>query len=54
MTAKRPPIQLELDLPMPGRGEAPRLDATEVEVVTAMGGDESPARADRLMEVICD
>jgi hypothetical protein len=31
MTATRPPYQLELDLPMPGRGEAPRLDRQEVE-----------------------
>jgi len=51
--AKRPPIQLELDLPLPGRGEAPRSDTTEVEAVTVTRTDESPARADRLMEAIC-
>jgi hypothetical protein len=36
MMATRPPYQLELALPMPGRGEAPRLDLQEVEAVTAM------------------
>jgi len=35
MTATRPPYQLELALPMPGRGEAPRRDVQEVEAVTA-------------------
>jgi RNA-directed DNA polymerase len=54
MTTPRPPIQLLLDLPMPGRGEAPRPDAREVEVVTATTGPESPARDEDLMEAICD
>jgi hypothetical protein len=35
MTTKRPPSQLTLDLPMPGRGEASRRLVREVEVVTA-------------------
>ena len=43
MTATRPPHQLELDLPMPGRGEAARLDWQEVEAVTAMAELENPA-----------
>jgi RNA-directed DNA polymerase len=54
MTALRPPIQLLLDLPIPGRGEAPRPDAREVEAVTATTGAESPARDEHLMEAICD
>jgi RNA-directed DNA polymerase len=54
MNAPRPPIQLELDLPMPGGGEAPRRDLQEVEAMMAMDGPESPAFASRLMEAICD
>jgi RNA-directed DNA polymerase len=54
MTTSRPPIQLLLDLPMPGRGEAPRPDAREVEVATAMTEPERPARDEHLMEAICD
>jgi RNA-directed DNA polymerase len=54
MSAKRPPIQLELDLPMPGGGEAPRRDAREVEAMMATGGPESPAFTERFMEAICD
>jgi RNA-directed DNA polymerase len=54
MTTPRPPIQLLLDLPTPGRGEAPRPDAREVEVVTAITGPESLARGEHLMEAICD
>jgi RNA-directed DNA polymerase len=54
MTATRPPYQLELDLPMPGRGEAPRLDWQEVEAVTATAERESPAPTEHLMEAICD
>ena len=54
MTATRPPYQLELDLPMPGRGEAPRLDWQEVEAVTATAEPESPASTAHLMEAICD
>ena len=54
MTTPRPPIQLMLDLPMPGRGEASRPDAREVEVVTARSEPESPARTIDLMEAICD
>src|ERR1700682_5672053 len=54
MTATRPPQQLELDLPMPGRGEAPRPDRQEVEAVTATAEPESPASTEHLMEAICD
>ena len=54
MTATRPPYQLELDLPMPGRGEAARLDWQEVEAVTAMAELENPAPTEHLMEAICD
>ena len=54
MTATRPPYQLELDLPMPGRGEAPCLDWREVEAVTATAERESPAPTEHLMEAICD
>src|SRR5689334_3837683 len=54
MITPRPPIQLMLDLPMPGRGEASRPDAREVEVVTARSEPESPARTTELMEAICD
>ena len=53
MTAVRPPHQLELALPMPGRGEAPRRDGREVETITAMAEPESPASTARLMEAIC-
>jgi RNA-directed DNA polymerase len=54
MTAMRPPYQLELALPMPGRGEAPPRDGQEVETTTAMAEPESPASAAHLMEAICD
>ena len=54
MTTPRPPIQLMLDLPIPGRGEAPRPLAQEVEVVTAMAEPERPAQTADLMEAICD
>ena len=54
MTTKRPPSQLTLDLPMPGRGEASRQLAREVEVVTATTEPESPASTKHLMEAICD
>ena len=54
MTTTRPPYQLELDLPMPGRGEAARLDWQEVEAVTAMAELENPAPTEHLMEAICD
>src|SRR6266496_1326154 len=54
MTASRPPYQLELDLPMPGRGEAPRRETQEVEAVTASAERESPASTEHLMEAICD
>src|SRR5499427_4013200 len=53
MTTPRPPIQLSLDLPMPGRGEAPRSDTREVEVIMATTGPESPACGEHLMEAIC-
>jgi RNA-directed DNA polymerase len=54
MTAKRLPFQLELDLPEPGWGEAPRKGPAEAETAVAMRASESPAGADRLMEAICD
>ena len=54
MTASRPPYQLELDLPMPARGEAPRRDAQEVEAIVVMAEPESPASTEHLMEAICD
>ncbi len=53
MTATRPPYQLELALPMPGRGEAPRRDVQEVEAVTATAERESLASTAHLMEAIC-
>ena len=53
MTATRPPYQLELALPMPGRGEAPRPDGQEVEAVTATAEPENPASTAHLMEAIC-
>jgi len=54
MTTTRPPYQLELALPMPGRGEAPDRDSQEVEVVMATTEPESPASTEHLMEAICD
>jgi hypothetical protein len=54
MTTTRPPYQLGLALPTPGRGEAPRLDLQEVEAVTATAEAESPASTQHLKEVICD
>jgi RNA-directed DNA polymerase len=54
MTATRPPYQLELALPMPGRGEAPRLERQEVEAVLATAEPESQALTEHLMEAICD
>src|SRR5467141_1670614 len=53
MTKSRSPYQLELALPIPGRGEAPRLDRQEVEAVTATAEPESPASTEHLMEAIC-
>src|SRR5260370_15035333 len=53
MTTMRPPYQLELALPMPGRGETPRRDVQEVEAVTATTEPESPASTEHLMEAIC-
>src|SRR3954466_4980363 len=53
MTASRSPFQLELDLPLPGRGEAPRSGGQEVEAVTATPEPESPASTNHLMEAIC-
>ena len=52
MATLRPPHQLELDLPIPGRGEAPRRER-EVEVVKATAKPESPASTQHLMEAIC-
>src|SRR5260221_1951371 len=52
MTTTRSPSQLELALPMPGRGEAPRRDVQEVEVVTATAERESQASTAHLMEAI--
>ena len=54
MTTPRPPFQFTLDSPMPGRGEAPRPLAREVEVATATSEPESPAPTANLMEAICD
>src|SRR4051812_46639233 len=53
MTASRSPSQLELDLPLPGRGDAPRSGGQEVEAVTATPEPESPASTNHLMEAIC-
>ena len=53
MTAMRPPSQLELALTIPGRGEAARRDAQEVETITATAEPESSALAEHLMEAIC-
>ena len=39
---------------MPGRGEAPRPVAREVEVAMATPEPESPAQTADLLEVICD
>src|SRR4051794_30607249 len=54
MTTPRPPFQFTLDLPIPGRGEAPRPAVREVEVVTAVFEPESPAPTANLMKAICD
>ena len=54
MAAKRPPLQEQLDLFDPGRGEAPRPDGQKVETAMARMESESPAWADRLMEAICE
>jgi RNA-directed DNA polymerase len=53
MTKTRSPYQLELALPMPGRGETPRQDVQEVEAVTATVEPQSPTSAAHLMEAIC-
>src|SRR3954465_5290858 len=53
MATSRSPSQLELDLPLPGRGEAPRSGAQEVEAVMARAEPESPASTNHLMEAIC-
>src|ERR1700676_4107433 len=54
MTTPRPPFQFTLDLPIPGRGEAPRPAVREVEVIAATSEPESPASTAYLMEAICD
>src|SRR5215470_4513687 len=54
MIARRPPYQLELALPIPGRGEALRRDAREVETILATAEPKSPASTAHLMEAICD
>jgi RNA-directed DNA polymerase len=54
MITSRSPYQLELDLRLPDRGEAPCRDAQEVEVVMAPAEPESPASTEHLMEAICD
>jgi RNA-directed DNA polymerase len=46
-------IQLELALPMAGRGEAPRVNEQGTEPDTAEYETESPASGEGLMEVIC-
>src|SRR5437764_3893610 len=53
MTKTRSPYQLELALPMPSRGEAPRQGVQEVEAVTATAEPESSASTAHLMEAIC-
>jgi len=54
MITSRPPYQPELDLPMPGRGEAPCRDGREVEAFMARADPESLASTEHLMEAICD
>src|ERR1700746_809642 len=54
MTKTRSPYQLELALPMPGRGEALRWDVQEIEAITATAEPESLASTEHLMEAICD
>src|SRR6202030_626862 len=54
MPPPRPPFQFTLDLPIPGRGEAPRPVVREVEVIAATSGPESPAFTAYLMEAICE
>jgi RNA-directed DNA polymerase len=54
MTISRPPYQLELDLPMPVRGEALPQVRREVETVRAAAEPERPASTEHLMEAICD
>src|SRR3981081_1267804 len=54
MTTTRSPYQLELALPMPGRGEAPRRDPRAAGAVTATAEPENPACTAHLMEAICD
>src|ERR1700732_3556924 len=54
MTTTRPPFQFTLDLPIPGRGEAPRPAVREVEVIAATSEPESPAFTAYLMEAICE
>src|ERR1700732_2428309 len=54
MTTTRSPCQLELALPMPGRGEALHRDVQEIEAVTAIAERESLASTAHLMEAICD
>ena len=53
MSTAQPPYQLELALPVPEWGEAPRRSAREAEVIMASPGPESPAVIERLMEEIC-
>src|SRR5258708_1405004 len=52
MTTTRSPCQLELALPMPGRGEALHRDVQEIEAVTAIAERESLASTAHLMEAI--
>src|ERR1700732_5231182 len=53
MTTTRSPCQLELALPMPGRGEALHRDVQEIVAVTAIAARESLASIAHLMEAIC-
>ena len=46
-------IQLELALPLAGRGEAPKVNGKGTEPVTAERVTESPANSEQLMEAIC-
>lgn len=54
MIVSRPPIQLSLDLPEPGRGEASRPNGREAETIVAVSRPESPTQVRSLMETICD
>ena len=54
MTISRSPYQLDLDLGVPDRGEAPHRVVQGIEIVTATAKPESPAPTEHLVEAICD